>query len=1125
MSQTDSIKSYQEKISEIEELLDLTLPVREKYIALKYILERSCYEFTQDEPLQFPSCFSRLVFLSQKHELSQTLERQLHRLRIKGRFLQKDDKNILYQKDWETAVHSLKEFLAVIYLNRKEDKEPEIDTQQTNTEALPKLLRVQIIRNDIESKLLTCIPDSEAWGELLVRYDVPEVNDVFTPSAKLFWEGAQLNLIDSKKDEANGWIIPHSFVLEPDYLLDVSALAECFPNYGANHLHYFKRKFEQSSLTHYILLGNLANFFLDELIYAENPQQLSFRDTFLKAFKQMPFEFTSCEAILHREDFRTFMAKAESHFEHIRRVVTEDFKKAGIGIKQCTLEPSFFCEKYGFQGRLDLLQPAENAHGLHHIIELKSGGLPYPTSDHARISTNHEVQTIIYRMIIETAFACDNRQIFPAILYSAADIPGTNMRMAAPSRKMEKHILELRNRIVTMEHDLFMEEENGVLSYLKDWLDINNYPRAPKFVEEQLLTYQKVFHKASALEMDYFVRFVSFISRELYILKAGDLGPDTKPGISDLWKSEFSQRQTNFELISELSIRDIQEYERGMVICFTKHQAQPFVNFREGDICVVYPHDSDEDSVLNKQILKGTIAQIDSKEVVVKFRYKQRNDDYFRIHQNWAIEHDVMDHSYNQMFRNLFSFLTSSPEKRDLLLGIRPPSSNFHCIEKGILSKEEKQKQVIEKAVAASDYFLIVGPPGTGKTSIYARSLIEKYFSESETNTLILAYTNRAVDELCEAIEAAVGSSEEYIRIGSELSCGAAYRDRLLQNISGKAASRNELLQILQSKRIYVGTLAAILGRQEIFSMKKFQVAIIDEASQILEPQIIGLLPLFDKFILIGDHKQLSTITLQEESKSKVTNANLNEIGLLNCRDSFFERLFRLCQTRGWTNTYDTLTYQGRMHESLSGFVNTHFYENMLCTANEWQLEKHALTVRDASNRFQQLIVSHRAAFISSPKEYDLSSSCKVNEQEAELVAFLAKALVEVYQASGIAFDPQKTLGVIAPYRNQIAMIRHKLEMLGIPVLNEIMVDTVERFQGSQRDVIILSFCMNKPSQLQFFCNMNSEKTVDRKLNVALTRARKQLFLIGNDEILKRNPIYRKLIEWMEEEHTCGGAK
>lgn len=412
-----------------------------------------------------------------------------------------------------------------------------------------------------------------------------------------------------------------------------------------------------------------------------------------------------------------------------------------------------------------------------------------------------------------------------------------------------------------------------------------------------------------------------------------------------------------------------------------------------------------------------------------------------------------------------------------------------------------------------------MGPPGTGKTSIFARSLIERYYSQPEANILVIAYTNRAVDELCEAIEAAIGSNGDYIRIGSELSCGVAYRDRLLQNISGKATSRSELLQALQSKRIYVGTLAAILGRQEIFSMKKFEVALIDEASQILEPQIVGLLPLFDKFILIGDHKQLSTITLQEESKSKVIQAELNNIGLVNCGDSFFERMFRICKNNGWTSAYETLVYQGRMHESISGFVNQHFYEKMLLPACEWQYEEHRLKSHHNNNRFQQLITTHRAAFIPAPEEYDLSSSGKANEQEAELVAFLAKALIEVYQANGITFDPKKSLGVIAPYRNQIAMIRHKLEMLGIPDLEEIMVDTVERFQGSQRDVIILSFCMNKPYQLHFFCNMNSENTVDRKLNVALTRARKQLFLIGNENILRRHPIYDQLLDWLRINH------
>ena len=108
-----------------------------------------------------------------------------------------------------------------------------------------------------------------------------------------------------------------------------------------------------------------------------------------------------------------------------------------------------------------------------------------------------------------------------------------------------------------------------------------------------------------------------------------------------------------------------------------------------------------------------------------------------------------------------------------------------------------------------------------------------------------------------------------------------------------------------------------------------------------------------------------------------------------------------------------------------------------------------------------------------------------------------------------------RTLGVITPYRSQIALIRKEIQALGISALNEISVDTVERYQGSERDVIIYSFCVNYLYQLKFLPNLTEENGVwiDRKLNVALTRARRQLYITGVPDILSHNLIYRRLIQ------------
>jgi superfamily I DNA and/or RNA helicase len=124
----------------------------------------------------------------------------------------------------------------------------------------------------------------------------------------------------------------------------------------------------------------------------------------------------------------------------------------------------------------------------------------------------------------------------------------------------------------------------------------------------------------------------------------------------------------------------------------------------------------------------------------------------------------------------------------------------------------------------------------------------------------------------------------------------------------------------------------------------------------------------------------------------------------------------------------------------------------------------------------------------------------------ANLTIVLAQRIRRFY---GDRFDPQKTLGIIVTYRHQIAAIREAMP--------DVAIDTVERYQGSQRDVIIYDVGVSRQYQLDFLTAStftdDEGQTIDRKLNVALTRARKQMLIVGRADILRQNALYRQLID------------
>ena len=133
-----------------------------------------------------------------------------------------------------------------------------------------------------------------------------------------------------------------------------------------------------------------------------------------------------------------------------------------------------------------------------------------------------------------------------------------------------------------------------------------------------------------------------------------------------------------------------------------------------------------------------------------------------------------------------------------------------------------------------------------------------------------------------------------------------------------------------------------------------------------------------------------------------------------------------------------------------------------------------------------------------------------MNEDEAVIIARVAHAVYRLHELNRRPFHPESTLGIIVPYRHQIAVVRKHIAAYGVPALDDITIDTVERYQGSQRDVIIYGFTVQMPHQLDFLCAQTFEeegRVIDRRLNVAMTRAREQMVLVGNPSLLSLNPV------------------
>lgn len=1086
--------------------------LRAKYVLFYKVLEQASYELTATATLTFANLFSRLDYIGKEKKMTpsdryavQTLRRNCNA--ALGERFQADMQEYLFD------LRALVRFIALGF---------EADVPATLLPELPhsnrpykgtRLSHIPYVRASVTSwtdSQIYAATDSDEDPFIIINYAKGGYNGDLLYLKELLTENLPINLLDVRVDEENHYI-PKLVVIHPDYLIDISSLAACFREYGHHPYNYFLNKIKPRPNTAPILLGNLASQFLDDYINEQAEAPVSYAESFKKFFASSALEFCTCPLP------ETFHAQAQSQLMNLRSFVHDilPHNLQAFDRRKTLLEASFICEKLGLQGRVDMLQKDFKI-----LIEQKSGKRDEWQRKHKE---DHFIQMMLYQGVLMYNFGRETEELQTFLLYSKYP---DGLMLEHFSETLFRESIRLRNFIVAEE----MKLGEGNIGQVIEALDtdvLNEYQVHNRlwddFQEPQLQEAIQTLKHVTPLERAYFERFFTFVSKEQILSKTGG-NTDPSHGFAGLWHLPLPEKLEAGNILLGLTIRNKQQSapNKGydLIELAIPQQDEDFLpNFRTGDIVICYAYHGEPD-VRKEILMKGNIVSIFPDRLTVLLRNGQQNKEIIGgADEVFAIEHDSSDVSATSGMRGLYAFLAARTDRKELLLGVRPPSRNPELWLNGSYGRFD---ELILKEKQASDYFLLVGPPGTGKTSCALRYMVEEALTEPDTSILLLSYTNRAVDEICHMlVSSGIAARTPFIRIGNELSCDTRYVPYLLKHSLDDCPKLKDIRQRILETRIFVGTTTAINNRLNLFSLKPFSLAIIDEASQILEPDLIGILSAryqtqnaIGKFILIGDYKQLPAIAQQSPEEAAIHHPLLQAIGLTDCRNSLFERLYKQCDA----SVRSILHKQGRMHPAVAEFPNHAFYYREQLESVPLPHQEESCPYPDApaaADTIDSLLLERRMVFIPADEPLPSGFSDKTNLSEARIVATLLK---HIYRLTGDTFNPNHTVGVIVPYRNQIAMIRKEIARLDIPVLSDISIDTVERYQGSQRDVIIYSFTVHDYNQLNFLTAntfQEGEFLIDRKLNVAITRARKQLLLTGNPSILGANLTFYKLMEYI----------
>lgn len=792
-----------------------------------------------------------------------------------------------------------------------------------------------------------------------------------------------------------------------------------------------------------MFFGNLVNTIFDKLLI---DKEIEFDEIIEHGFKQ---RILSGIIIYKKYNWKSIKRKLKTHFENLS-IFISDLKH-----KKVIIEPSFISNQYGIQGRLDaLFLYNNNEENFYEIVELKSSKSPHieyipfeEENENRGVWINHLIQIVTYKLLLESFIKLENGKT--QLLYSSdREYP---FRSVEDDFILRKKILSTRNYIVAIEKAIANRKYD-----LLDKLNTKDLGALPSFQAKKSINFTNIYNNLNEFEKEYFHEALTFLNKNI------------------LHQNIFYNVNENYsDVIENLKINEENsDFEKNYIVF--NIQKNISTSFRIGDqIILIYNNQNDG------LIHKGYIKLLNLDSIVISLRNKLTIEEFFKSGTKWKI---IKDES-NALIKKIYPLLLNlfENQKKDILFGI-VTSNERNEIKYKNNELTANQNFIIQNALSAENYYLIQGPPGSGKTSRILKSLVEYYY-KNKTKTIVFSFTNKSVDHIEEVLK--TSGIRNYIRIGTKVN----ESENLLAKIT-EENSFNEIIDKLDTCNLFISTISSLISNQEIFELYDFDIAIVDEASQILELDSISILQKFKKFIMIGDEKQLPAVCSLDEAERKIESKLLNDKFIYDFGESLFSRLIKI-NINQKTNNFGLLYEQGRMDDIIMDITNSLFYNGLLKrfenNNNDFKFQSNIYFVNNVGNQL------------------------KKDDFEAKLTL----DLINYFSEKGIE---AQQIGVISPFRLQCRNILNKLEY---NYEKEIQVETIERFQGSEKDIIIFSLSTNFDyliNQISSIELINDIK-VDRKLNVAITRAKKILIIIGNEQILNKSEIYYKLITYFKEKN------